>query len=374
VGKLRVCQICSGDLWAGKESVCAILVRGLVEMDDIEVTGIVFNEGRLARELREAGIRVDVVDETRLGTPAMLRRVKEIFRETRPDVVHAHAYKEHFLGAFAVRSCGACVIRTFHGMPEPRPFWAWVRGWICHQVQRFVTRRMTDTVVVVSKDMERQLQGRTGRAKLAQIYNGIELDRLPKQFDRPGLLRELGLAEDVRLVGAVGRLVPVKGLNYLLNAAAIVALEHPEMHFLIVGDGPSRGKLERQARELGIEDHVHFLGHRDDATNIIGCLDVLAMPSLHEGIPMTLLEARAMGVGVVASGVGGIKEVLVDDHGACEVRPDQVERLATVLIRVCSESSPLQRQRSWHSSKEDNTQFGAVRMAAEYREVFGGAR
>jgi len=154
---------------------------------------------------------------------------------------------------------------------------------------------MTDTVIVVSKEMEDRFRGRTGRAKLVQIYNGIELDRLPKQFDRQGLLKELDLPKDVKLVGAVGRLVPVKGLNHLLHAAAILAPEHPEVRFLLVGDGPLRHDLEQQGRDLGIEERVHILGHRDDATRIIGCLDVLAMPSLHEGVPMTLLEAQALG-------------------------------------------------------------------------------
>jgi glycosyltransferase involved in cell wall biosynthesis len=303
-------------------------------MANVEVSGIVFNEGRLARELREAGIRVDIVDENGLGTRAMLRSMKEILAGTKPDVVHAHGYKEHILTALAARKAGARVLRTFHGMPEPVPFLASVRGWVYRRAERFVSRRMTDTVIVVSKDMERQFQGRTGRAKLVQIYNGIEVDRLPKEFDRPGLLRDLGVSDDSKLIGAVGRLVPVKGLNYLLDAAAVLAPEHPEIHSLIVGDGPLRQDLEQQARDLGIEDRVHFLGHRDDATRIIGCLDVLAMPSLHEGIPMTLLEAQALGVPVVASGVGGIREVVTHDINGRLMQPGDAADIAKNLLHL----------------------------------------
>jgi glycosyltransferase involved in cell wall biosynthesis len=228
-----------------------------------------------------------------------------------------------------------------------------------------VIRRGTHVLVAVSAEIEDRLRGKTGRARLVRIRNGIERDRLPKACDREGLLRELSLPEGTVLFGAAGRLVPVKGIDVLLDAAARLAPDHPEHRFLLVGDGPSREELERRAEELGIADRVLFLGHRNDAERIIGCLDALVMPSMHEGMPMALLEARALGVPIAASRTGGIAEAVSSEDGLL-VEPGDAAALAEALRRI--RSFP-RRPRDRFSSGETD-EFSASRMIEDYVRVY----
>jgi glycosyltransferase involved in cell wall biosynthesis len=124
--------------------------------------------------------------------------------------------------------------------------------------------------------------------------------------------------------------VPVKGLGYFLEAARGLLEALPDARFLIIGDGPLRSDLERQVRNLGIADAVQFSGFRADVLNLINALDVFVMPSIHEGLPIALLEASALGKPIVASAVGGIPEVLHDLHGLL-VQPRDVP----ALTRAC---------------------------------------
>ncbi|MFH1680895.1 MAG: glycosyltransferase [Candidatus Eisenbacteria bacterium] len=363
--RMRICQVCSGDLWAGKESVCAALSRGLARSPRAEVSAVLFGEGRLARELRDAGIRVDVVDERQGGVRGMIRRMRSLLAETRPQVIHAHAYKEHILGVLAARGSGARVVRTLHGLPEPRSPGTWIRVRLLRALQSLAIHRGTDVLVVVSREMEARLGPKAGRARVVRIVNGIETERLPVDPDPEGFRRELGLEKETVLFGAVGRLAPIKGLGVLLEAAAMLAREYPEHRYLIVGDGPSRADLERRAANLGVAGSVLFLGHREDAVRVVGCLDALVMPSLHEGMPVTLLEARAFGVPVVATRVGGVAEAVSSEQGLL-VRPGDPDSLAEGLRKIRA----LGRRRGERSPSDRLGEFTAARMVGEHLRVY----
>jgi glycosyltransferase involved in cell wall biosynthesis len=127
--------------------------------------------------------------------------------------------------------------------------------------------------------------------------------------------------------------VPVKGLGYFLEAARDLLEALPEARFLIIGDGPLRSDLERRARELGIAHAVQFSGFRPDVLNVVNALDVFVMPSIHEGLPMALLEAAALGKPIVASDVGGIPEVLHDLQGWL-VPPRDVPALTRACLKA----------------------------------------
>jgi glycosyltransferase involved in cell wall biosynthesis len=127
--------------------------------------------------------------------------------------------------------------------------------------------------------------------------------------------------------------MPVKGLDDFLQAAVTIRTALDGARFLVVGEGPLRPELERRARELGIEDATQFLGFRADAVNVINLLDVFVMPSLHEGLPMALLEAMVLGKPIVATSVGGIPEVLRDLHSWL-VPPREPRALASACCQA----------------------------------------
>jgi glycosyltransferase involved in cell wall biosynthesis len=145
----------------------------------------------------------------------------------------------------------------------------------------------------------------------------------------------LGVAPGDRLVGTLGRLVePKKGLRTFLAAAARVAVAEPRARFVLIGDGPARAELERRSASLGIRERVRFHGEEARPDRLLPGLDILAQPSLWEGFGLSVVEAMAAAVPVVASRVGGIPEVARDDREAVLVPAGDAARLAEALVAL----------------------------------------
>lgn len=313
---LKVLHVISGDLWAGAEVQAFNLLTALQRLEGIEVAAALLNEGELARRLRECGIAVTVVDETRLNALQILLSLVKLMRTWRPDVVHTHRTKENVLGALANRLTRSVpCLRTAHGAPEhaPRGF-SQLHKKAFQRIDQWSGRHLQKAVIAVTAELAVKLQPRLPAGKTVVIENGVDVGAMtqalqPAHFDN-------GPA-DVIHVGLVGRLVAVKRVDLFLEAADLLRREAPQRHwhFHVFGDGPLRGDLMQQARRSGIDASTTFHGHRADIAACIAGLDVLVMCSDHEGLPMTLLEAMSLGVAVVGHNVGGIAQLLED--GRC---------------------------------------------------------
>ncbi len=308
--KIRICHLASGDLWAGAEVQLATLLSQLVKHCQFSIEAIIFNEGKLADELRKIDIEVTVIDETKLNALAILRMLIAYFKTHQVDILHTHKYKDTVLGSIAARSISSMVImRTIHGSPEPFSGFDAIRMSIYMLLEYLANRFAVSKMVTVSLQMKGILSRIYPSNKLVCIHNGIEIANREGSVDTtfPG-------RRDEFWIGCVGRLVEVKGFDYFLKAAKIVLCRNPGMSikFVIVGDGPLRSSLETLAVNLGIENEVIFLGHRNDCTEWVKQMKIVILSSLHEGIPMSLLEALSLAKPVVATRVGGIPEVIED--------------------------------------------------------------
>jgi len=313
---VRVAHLIGGAQWAGAEVQVAHLLAGLAEVRDLDLSAILFAEERLAQELRRSGISVSVVSERDLGPLGLVRGIAHALRRHGVEVLHTHGYKESILGALAGRRAGVrWYVKTEHGRIEPFVGWGRVKMTLYRWLDLWVARCATDRVIAVSLDLYRHLGASLPMGRVALIRNGLDPRRIAVTVSPAEIRRGLGISEHAPLFGSAGRLVPVKGLGYLLEAARGLLKELPEAQFLIIGNGPLRSDLERRARDLGIAHAVHFSGFRSDVFNVVNALDVFVMPSTHEGLPMALLEASALGKPIVASAVGGIPEVLNDLQG-----------------------------------------------------------
>jgi glycosyltransferase involved in cell wall biosynthesis len=209
-------------------------------------------------------------------------------------------------------------------------------------------------------------------SRMVTIHNGIVVPpALPDRAAARGrLLAELGLPDDARLVAAIGRLSAQKGFDRLLRAAPAVLRAAPATRFVFVGDGELRGELEGQAKALGIESSVRWLGFRKDVPALLPGFDVLAMPSVFEGLPLVLLEAFAAGLPAVAHAVDGIPEVIDDDVNGFLTRPDATPELADRLARVLVDRELAERL-SRAARAKAVTEFTVERMARETAAVYG---
>ena len=251
---------------------------------------------------QEAGIElVPLLKNDGFSTKAM-RTLVERIREWKTDVVHTHNPLVHHYGAMAGRLGGArAVVTTVHGI-STLTMATWAKGLF------WASCLMTDRMVGVCPAVGETLRNRylLEKEKTTVINNGIELE----QF-----LRVKPRSADGRFVfGTVGRLVPVKDQRTLLEAFATVYRGNPRCRLEILGDGELREDLEKHARVLGVGEAVCFRGFSRDIAGFLGRLDTFVMSSLSEGLPLTVLEAMAAGLPIVATSVGGVVR-LVEDAG-----------------------------------------------------------
>lgn len=329
---IKVCHVAMGDLWAGAEVQLLALMTHLVRLQGFEWSVILFNEGRLADELRKLPLSLTIISERHYSPLAIASRLAKIFRQFRPDIVHTHKYKDSILGSVVARCMGVPhVVRVVHGMPEPFKGLSNVKMAGYTIADRFVTRRLVDKVVAVSSDIEKVLARTYGLNRVVCIHNGIDLDAVHVTMQRPEMRRVWHINDKAVLIGIVGRLVPVKGHAVLLEALRILRQSNHNVTLCIVGDGPLRGDIEAEANRLGLGQSVIFCGHQVQSYDFINMMDIFVLPSLHEGIPMVLLEAFALKRPVIASRVGGIPEVVSHGHSGMLVSPSNAAELASAI-------------------------------------------
>jgi glycosyltransferase involved in cell wall biosynthesis len=290
--------------------------------------------------VRELSPRRDVV---------ALWQLAALFRRERPHLVHTHTSKAGILGRIAARWARVpVVIHTPHGHVF-HSYGGRLRSALFIAMERICAPLADRLVALTDAERQEHLDVGIGRAgQWATIHSGVEFSLFDScRLWRRTVRAELGIPEDAVVMGTVGRLVPVKGQAYLLEALARLARREPRLHLLLVGEGPLRPDLIVQAGALGlaVREHgitgvtqpvphapvVHFLGLRRDVPRCLAAMDLFALPSLNEGMGRVLVEAMAMELPCVASRISGITDVVDDQVTGLLVSPCDPEALATAL-------------------------------------------
>jgi glycosyltransferase involved in cell wall biosynthesis len=267
-----------------------------------------------------------------------LLHLYRLIRRERPTIVHLHLFKARLFGGIAARVAGVpLVIETLHGHLLSG-YYGPIKTGLIAAIERFVGRWIADAVVVLSESQRQELlrRGIGTSEKIHVVPLGLELGRFLSTPRRLGSLRrELAVSDDTLLIGAVGRLVPVKGYTLLLEAMRhVAATVAPPLAVIVVGDGPSRRSLEAEAHRLQIRHMVRFLGWRNDVEHVFSDLDMFVQPSLNEGTPVSLIEAMAAGTPAIATRVGGIPDVVDGEHTGLLVPPGDSLALAQAILRL----------------------------------------
>lgn len=329
-----------------------------------------FEPGALAHELESQGIEVHACHKRSGFDLAAVRRLRAWLRAVPGAVVHTHNANAHYHAVAA--SLGlplGRVISTRHGMGATQPN---RRGeWLYRK-----SMGRTDIVAAVCEAARARFaqQGVRPRRQLLAVPNGIRVDDFTcASAERRAALRNvLGLAPEVRIFGTVGRLNPVKDQATLLRAFARMHAEFAGTALVLVGDGPLRSALEAQSAALGIGDAVRFLGDRSDVRQLLQGFDVFALSSLSEGYSMALLEACASGLPIVATDVGGNREIVVDDRNGLIVPAANEETLAQAMAVLLRQ--PARAARMGQAGREWALRDASIEtMAARYDTLYRGA-
>jgi glycosyltransferase involved in cell wall biosynthesis len=321
--------------------------------------------GEWAAELTDGGTPVVALNRLPGFRPSLGYRIARLATRDNVDVIHCHQYSPFVYGAIAtLLKARVGLIYTEHGRlagagRSPK-----------RRLANPLLARLPGEIFAVSADLKRHMMadGLPGK-RIAVCLNGIEPGPVPGEAERVSGRRALSVPDDVHLIGTVGRLDPVKNLQALLKAHAALPVQARAPHLAIVGTGPEQRDLEALARALGTVHLVHFAGYRSDVRALMPAFDVYVNCSTFEGVSLTILEAMAARVPVVATRVGGTPEVVVDGETGMLVPVEEVAPLAQALFAL--ERDPARRRAMGIASRSRVLEYFTIeRMTKDYEHAY----
>ena len=358
-----------------------LLVHGTVGAGEGSFDHLVQQQGIAALRVPTLGRRLRPVDDMRAWLA-----IRKVIRDFQPDLVHTHTAKAGALGRAAAALPGAlgptgkhiAIVHTFHGHVF-EGYFNGIGSWLARLAERGMSR-VTDCTIAISERQRHDLVERfhvAAAARTVVVPLGLQLDALLSltQEDRARARAAAGLG-DAFVVGFVGRLVPIKHLELLIDAIAIVRKALADVRLVITGDGPERPSLEGYAREAGLEDVTLFAGWREDLAATYAILDAVALTSKNEGTPVALIEAMAAGVPVVATAVGGVPDVIADGETGL-LTSQSAPAIADALVKIARDrGGALGRAAGARENVQTSYSDRALleRMAGLYEELLRGNR
>jgi glycosyltransferase involved in cell wall biosynthesis len=331
--------------------------------------------GELLSEARAlAGVELFELSHLRrevrpLADMRALSEFRRAIRRFRPEIMHTHSSKAGILGRLAARREGVpIVIHSIHGFgfgphqPAPVRF-AFLAA------ERLAARWTTAFVAVSRRNLEEGVRLRIFPASRARlIRSGVDLASFAAHRGGDALRRALGIPTAAPLVVQIACFKPQKAPERFVEVATRLAPRFPKAHFLLVGDGALRGRLERLRRKAGLEGRLHLPGWRRDMPAVLDAATVVTLTSRFEGLPRVLVEALAAGVPVVAMSVDGVSEVIKDGENGFLLPPDDVVGLAGRVGEILGDGAL--RSRLSASAGENLEEFGRDAMVRKQEELY----
>jgi glycosyltransferase involved in cell wall biosynthesis len=357
-----IIMVAAGELFAGAErQILALLVR--LRADGYSPTLAVFHDRELAVRGRGLGIYTVVLPGSGAFRGPAIKHIAELVRTRGARIVHFHGYKAALHVALARRITPFETVVTIHGAPEfGGPLLGQLRALLYDRCERLAIRATRARIVFVTRDLAKKLPALAGKQPYTVIPNGID----PQTVADLAAPTELDPAHFNVVI--VGRLDTVKGVKFAIQALQDPTLA-PQVRLWIVGDGPERPRLEEQIAAAGLGGRVGFTGFRADAAAFIAHADLLLMPSLHEGLPYTMLEALAAATPIAASRVGGLAETLEDRRTAFLFPPADVPAIAAIISAVAANRA-LGEETARRAHTELFPRFDAAIMARSYEQIY----
>lgn len=320
-----------------------------------------------------------------------------ILRRESPDIVHTHTAKAGTVGRLAAlayklsrpsklfsRKGSLSVVHTFHGHVF-HSYYSPIKTKVFVLIERLLARFATDKIITISAQQRNEILERFRIGSPAQfevIPLGIDLDSLRSvDGDRERVRAEIGANADEIVVGFVGRLTEIKNIPMLISAAGLYAksAQRPKLRFVIVGDGHLRSELEKDVALRGLSNHVRFLGNRTDVAAVYAGLDIVALTSLNEGTPLSLLEAMGARRPFVSTSVGGVVDLVGDFVGSGDgfdilsngitTNPDNVVGYLAGLLYL-AENEKLRQSMAISGRRFVEEHYGKERLVNDMKDLY----
>jgi glycosyltransferase involved in cell wall biosynthesis len=308
---------------------------------------------------RRRGLSVRMVHCQGRADLRAVRQIEEYIQEDGIDLLHTHGYKADLYGYVAARRSHKPIVATCHN---------WVGGTaalgIYNHLDRLALKRFNALAAVSDSVAQRLIDSGVSPRKIKNIANGIDVE----PFERARTLPALA-SDGHKVVGMVARLDLQKGFEYLLRAVRELCVAFRELKVVIVGEGPDRKAIEDMIQQCGLQSKVVLAGQHSDMPGVYAAMDIFVLPSLNEGLPMTILEAMAASKPVIATRVGAIPSLIKDGDTGLLVDARDADGLRDAIANLLSDSELCERLgAAGHEWVSQN--YTSEVMALKYRQMY----
>ncbi len=363
-GPVRILELIN-DTTTGGGQVHVLQILRCLDRRRFCVFAAANDKGEMTGDFRKYSDGFFPVKMGKLSGAVSVIRLRRLIRKHRIEIIHTHGGIAGLWGRAAVLRENVQVVHTLHGIHYLHYRSRFLRSLYCG-LERLLSCRTRFYICVAESDYRESLRHKLFPEEKARVVrNGIRIPRDEVQTES----EDQKNARRVPSICHVGRLDVPKGQVFLIRAVRRVLASYPDALFKIIGDGPLRKKLEETARSLRLEDHVQFLGNRPDAKNLIRQADIFVLPSLWEGLPLTLLEAMAAGKPVVASRIDNIEEVIEDGRDGLLVPPGDDRSLADAIVKLL-DNPDIAEKMGREGQRKIVKEFDEKRMIASLEHIY----
>lgn len=341
------------------------LIQGLIKEVDyyIEVSTL-YKGGPIAEELNDLGIKINYINMKNIYDLFSLRRLIRILRYGNFNIVHTFLFDANVLGAFSAKQAG---VEAIISSRRDMDIWKFKR----HIWAERLGAKLSKKIIANSNAVKEFViqQEKISPSKIEVILNGIDLNSFHKSKEVFDLRKEFGLSKDHFIIGTIGTISEKKGQRYLIKAAREILNVFSQSRFIFVGNGPLENELRKLTNTLSLSDKVVFTGLRQDVTAILSMIDIFCLPSIYESCPNVILEAMACGLPVVATNVGGVSEIVINEEIGTLVPSKDPEAIAKAIIKLLRHEG-LREKMVQQGRKIVEQKFSLERMVSDYHNFY----
>jgi glycosyltransferase involved in cell wall biosynthesis len=291
--------------------------------------------GVITKQAQQMGLKVHAVSGHK-ADPRLLFRLMKVIRDEGYNVLDSQNIQSKFWANLAAIFTGTALVSTLNSWYAHEHSTTLMKGRLYTSLELFTNQSLDLYITVSEKDRQMLLGSGIPEDAIELIYNTIDLDVSSIPSDADSLRKQFGLPPQSIVCTGIGRLVPQKGFDILIESFTKIASQIPDLYCLIIGEGDDKEKLSSQIRAAGLETRIRLLGYQDrpKVMSILKASDIFVMPSRYEGTPIALLEAAALARPILAACAGGIPELVTHEQHAFLVPTHDPEALAQGFLRL----------------------------------------
>ncbi len=359
---MKVLHLISGGDTGGAKTHVVNLLQELDKRIDVKI--ICFLKGEFYYEIKEKGIDIEVYEQKKRYNLSVIKRLIKEIKEGKYDLIHCHGARANFITYLLKKFYKIPAVTTVHSDYKLDFKGSFYKDLVYRNLN-YISLKHMDYYIGVSESFRDMLIDRGfAPERIMTVYNGINVAELESKEINKSFLKEQGMDidENTVKVGILARLYPVKGVEVFIKAAHKVLEVRQDVEFFVAGDGEEKENLVKLINELDIEDKVHLLGYIRDPYSFIDEIDINTSTSHSESFPYAILEGGVFKKPIIASNVGGVKDLVVNGETGLMFEPGDVDTLSGHILRLV-EDEDLRKTLGNNLYKKINEFYSSEKMA-----------